>query len=534
MALWAGGRMDVLAEKQISASGRSLYRGARLLGSIVLAVVFLGVAGRMLDFPLNRDENLFVTVSAMAGLGNLYDELGYNHLPYFPWLLGSVYRLTGTEHYLLVGRLVALLGWATAVLALWLIARRARAGFLAFCACSLLLMGNVLLLGKSGMLVSNNFLPVPAALLAVYFLLLGLDMHRPSPRNCLIAGLLVSVAIGFKANYVFLAPVLAVATVVAPASRSLRDRLLHQCLPLAAGGLIGGAPILLVMASDPDGFFAHTLRYFIEMQAAYWSDATEVGAISAAQKVLLAESAWNSDASLLALVGIVALVTLILAHDWRAGIARLRTWPMLMLACLTGFGIAVAFVPTPSFPQYFVPPIPFIIAAVLLLRGATFPDDKRAADSVMLALALMALLCSSSRLVPGLLSLGWPSRLHSMELHREMRSLAQQSGLRPGDTAATLTPVLALEAGLTVPPEFAAGQFTYRVADHLPARDRRHYTTTSPSSLSTFLDSLAPAAIVISGKEKLEEPFARYAREHGYIEVTIAGRADGPRVFRRP
>lgn len=504
---------------------------ARALGWAVLVAVFLGLCGRALDYPLNRDENLFITVSVMGGFDNLYTYLGYNHLPYLPWLLGGIYRLTGTDHYLLVGRLVILVGWVLALLALWLIARNRRLGFSAFWSCAILLMGNVLLLGPPGMLVSNNFLPVPVALLATFFLLKGLNERRQSSTFCLLAGLFVSLTIGLKANYIFLAPVFAFATLLIPAGRPVATRLVHQSIPLAIGGLIGGLPALIVMASAPKSFFAHTIRYFTQMQPAYWAHATEPKVASLPQKVMLAESIWGSGASLLAITGVAALFVLpIIRKDWRASRAVMRFRPLWIVLVLALCGFVIAFVPTPSFPQYFVPPIPFLIVALMLMPGSS---EAGAGKGVLVALALVALICSVSRVGPGLVELARPGKWYSVAIHRDMRKLMHDANLRGGENTASLSPALAMEAGLTVPPEFAAGQFVYRVAEYVPASDRAYYTSTSPRDLIGFLATRRPDTILVSGEEAMEQPFAHYAAASGYQEYTLPS-GKGPHLFRRP
>ncbi|MFS0850366.1 hypothetical protein AB3M93_12985 [Novosphingobium panipatense] len=508
-------------------------RGAlRAVGATILVLVFAGLCGRVLNFPLNRDENLFVTVSAMSTFDNLYTVLGYNHLPYLPWLLGAIYRVTGSVHYLLVGRLLVLAAWLVAILGLRSIARQQAAGPAVFWAATSLLIGNILLLGSPGTMVTNNFLPIPAAIWAFRFLLKGMDEAAPKPVSCAVAGVLVSVAVGLKANYIFLAPLFAAATVLAPLKRPLTQRLLRQCLPLAIGGILGALPILMLVASGPQTFFAHTLRYFTEMQAIYWSVSTEPKVTSLPQKLLLAESVWASGASLLVLAGLFVLPALQLARAERPGGRLVLGWPVWLAAALSLCGIIVAFVPTPSFPQYFVPPIPFLLIGLILLRAPTRQDNPEAADAILIALGLVALLCSATRLAPGLVDFVRPGNWRSITIHDEMRGMSRRAGVREGELGVTLTPVLALEAGLKVPPQFAAGQFVYRVADYLPADDRPYYTTTSPTRLQEFLNASPPATIVISGEEDIEEPFEHYARLHRYVEFT-GSRPEGPRLFRR-
>ncbi|MDF2637201.1 MAG: hypothetical protein K0R64_185 [Novosphingobium lindaniclasticum] len=510
-------------------------RPVRVAAFGVLAVMFLGIAGRVLAFPIGRDENLFITVSRLWGTGDIYRDFGYNHLPYLPYMLGGLYWLIGTGHVLLLGRLLIVTAWAVAVAALWLIARRQRTGFPAFFAAAVLLMGNVLLIGPPGMLATNNFLPLPFAFLAIHFLLCGLDRERPSWMCCFVAGVLVSVAIGLKANYIFIAPFLAVTTVLAPLARPLRHRLVCGTVPLALGGLTGGIPALIAIASDPDAFFAHTIRYFTQLQPIYWDHSAEPKIVGVAQKILLAEDIWTSNATLLALAGAVVLVVLPLARrGWRDGLLAVWSWPVVLAAALALMGVAISFVPSPSFPQYFVPPIPFLILLVLLLRARTLSENRRAADAVLLSLACVALLCAASRVGPGLVSLARPASWEGMKLHREMRQLARSAGASSRDSVATLSPVLALEGGFSVPGEFAAGQFVYRVADYMPPQERTYWTTTSPSQLVAWLDGHRPSAILVSGEEPLEQPFADYARSHGYLEFPARGDGTGPVLYRSP
>jgi len=516
-------------------SRRATPNLATLAASGLLAVLYLGLVGRLLAYPIGRDENLFIAVSRLWGSGDIYRDFGYNHLPYLPYILGGLYWLTGTGHLLLLGRLLVAASWAIAIAALWLIAQRQRAGFPAFFTGAMLLMGNVLLIGAPGLMVSNNFLPLPFALMAIHFLLCGLDRERPSWMCCFVAGVLISVAIGLKANYIFLAPFLALTTVLAPLAHPLRQRLVCGTVPLALGGLTGGVPALIAIASDPDAFFAHTIRYFTQLQPAYWSHSTDPKIMTAAQKILLAEEIWTSNATLLALVGAVALVALPLwRRGWRDGVLAVWSWPVILAAALAVMGVIISFVPTPSFPQYFVPPIPFLVLLVVLLRARTLSENRTAADAVLLSLAFVALLCAGSRLAPGLISLSRPATWEGVKIHREMRTLARNAGASSGDSVATLSPVLALEGGFAVPGEFAAGQFVYRVADYLPPQDRTYWTTTSPTHLTSWLDANRPSAILVSGEEPLEQAFADYARSHGYTAFTGKRGDAGPVLYRRP
>lgn len=498
----------------------ALVRIAQPLAIVGLMLMFAGLAGRLLGYPLNRDEHLYISAAARLPYGNLYRDLGYNHLPNLPYLLSGIYRLTGTEHLLLTGRIVVLLFWLIALASLWLIGRALDAGKLAIAVSMVLLMGIVLLLGEPGMLVTNNFLPIPLVFLAFYFLIRGLGGVSPSMASSFLAGFFVSLAIGLKANYVFLAPCFAVTTLVAPTLRPFRERLLRSFIPLVLGGLVGGIPAIAYFVTDAPDMVAHTLRYFTELQTAYWAHSSEPKVYSVAAKVLLAEDIWLSNATLLAMTGLLALFLIpILARGVSGGLRLLWHWPLLLLLAIIACGFVVAFVPTPSFPQYFVPPIPFIIVAILVVFARLDEAERRQAIPLLFAIGLLALVGSASRILPGLPALARPAAWSGVKIHREARALAKQANLKPGERVATLSPVLALEAGASIYPEFAAGQFVYRVADYISPADRQFYRTTSRHDVAAFLDANQPAAILVDPGELIEQPFLAYAQSRGYREV---------------
>ena len=106
---------------------------------------------------------------------------------------------------------------------------------------------------------------------------------------------------------------------------------------------------------------------------------------------------------------------------------------------------------------------------------------------------------------------------------RAIARAGSEASLRPGDRIATLTPVWALDAGYSIYPEFAAGQFVYRVAPYIPPEDRPFYRTTSPASLTSFLDADPPAAVLVNRAEPMEADLAAYALSRGYRPAGPSG-----------
>lgn len=493
-----------------------MRRPAAFAGFAALSLILAGIAGRIFSYPLNRDENLFIAAASQLGSGDLYRDLGYNHLPNFAYLLGGLYRLANAQYLLLSGRLLMFVGWIAALCAIWLLVRKARQGIELFFASSALLVGNVLLLGPSGMLVSNNFIPIPCILFAFFFLWRALEDGPLRSIDAFVAGVLVSLTIGLKANYIILAPFFALATVIAPGALSIGQRLLRGSLPLAIGGLVGGLPVLIHLALDPQGFIAHTLRYFTELQPAFWRSVDGPKTVSIADKILLAEEVWMSGVVLMAAATSAVLCGIVILQSGARG---LLDWRVLILSGLLACSVLVAFVPTPSFPQYFVPPVPFLILLLIVLASMVEGDTRAFVQVLMIVFALLGLVTGASRVLPGLLAFRDPGSWQSLAIHREIRELGRAAGLAKGARIAALTPVPALEGGYAIYPEFAAGQFVYRVAPYIAPADRRFYRTTSPAGLFEFLDANPPAGILVNPAEPIETRLAEYARARGFVRL---------------
>lgn len=442
------------------------------------------IAGRVLAYPINRDEHMFVTVAQQFANGDLYRDLGYNHLPNLPLLFAAIFELTGIDHFLLVARLAVVAAWA---LALWLIlriGRRIGAPDISSVTAMALLACNTTLLGPPGMLATNSLLPIPLAFLGFHLLQSAFDPQLLPRRRIvasLLAGVAVSAAIGFKANMILLAPVFFAATLLAPRARPLVERIRLQSLPLAIGGIVGGLPAIAYFVRDPEGMIAHTLRYFTVLHTGFWSDQPEPKVMSLAGKLLLAEEIWLAGATMLAITGILLLAMRPFRDSgWRGVGQNLWRWPVLLAGSLAACGFAISFVPTPSFTQYFVPPIPFIILAFLVLCPAG-EDRPSAGLPILLPLLAMALIAGSVRLLPGLVALGKPGEWTGVATNRVMHDALDEAGIAADARIATMSPILAIEGGRQVYPEFAAGQFVYRVAPYMSLDERRYYRTTSPA-----------------------------------------------------
>ena len=481
-----------------------------------LAVLFAGLLSRTLMAPLGHDEQMFFTAGMMFGHGDLYGDFGYNHLPNLPILMSAAAAIVPDRPFV-AGRLLVFAGWLAAAGVLGWLAWRATASRWVAALAVLLLIANPLLTEQAGTLISNNFLPISFALGGLIAFLAAVDRATPSPLLVLLAGFLLSFAIGLKANYVLLIPPFAVAAVLVPPGIAWGHRLRIVTLPLVIGGIIGGVPTLAQLVADRAGFLAHVLGYHQGPHRVWAAAQPDALVMSMQKRLILAQSVWMSGATLLVAIICVAVIVQLARRRWRP------RWPVLLVAALVAGGMVVAFIPVPSFPQYFAPPLPFALVLMILLLGELPQDERSALAPLLIAAALLAVIGAAPRLLGQLPGLATPSRWTGNEIHRVSRAISAAAAGRP---VATLAPVHVVAAGGTIYPELAAGPFVYRVADLIPAADRRHYRLVSPATLPALLDADPPGAILVGLEGALDDGLRQYAAAREYRPVSLPRDAD--------
>ena len=137
---------------------------------------------------------------------------------------------------------------------------------------------------------------------------------------------------------------------------------------MLAGGLVGALPSLIFLFQDPTGLFAHVVTYQRGPQISYWlthADPRDSKIIDARGKILLAEQLWLSGATMVLVMTLAFLVAL-RGRPSGESPADERQWQIWLIAALVGLGAALAFVPTPAFPQYYTLPIPFALPGTKL------------------------------------------------------------------------------------------------------------------------------------------------------------------------
>ena len=506
--------------------GRVDTRTSLLLGAalaVLSVVLFACLAVRLMNYELRRDEELYVPPVRLLEESRLYLDFFYNHAPGSAWWFYGIRQLTGSDYLLLDGRLGVLAGWLVFAAGIGIVSfALTRSGLASWCIVVLSLASD-LFLTQTGMTATNNLLPLPFSFLGLGLFILGVMHGRTRPVLIALAGFCLSVAVVFKISAVAFIPPVAIAAFLMPRSADMRHRVMQVIAPLAVGGLIGGLPILVYLISDPARFLAHVVGYHLGPHAQYFllaQNAEDDAVLSLSAKLLQALTIWLSGA---VAVSLAALLTLLLtARRWaaagRPGRWLLPSGPMAIVLGALVLSVALSFFPTPSFPQYFAPPLVCLPLALALLFGGLEPDARPNAQPALIAATIVVLVIAGPRLVQHLGKVMQPERWTVMRVHAGGVAIAQRlAAAGVSGKVATLMPIYPLEGGLEVYPELATGPFAYRTADITPPDIAKFYRMTSPTRVGKLFEADPPAALLLGFDPVLEAPMLAYARSNGYV-----------------
>jgi hypothetical protein len=510
---------------------------------VLSLLIFVCVFLRIMNYEIRKDEQLYVPPARLLDQYSLYQDFFYNHPPGSAWLFYAINKLVGSDHLLLSGRLGVFAAWVFLAAAIGGVSYAlTRSGLVSWCIVVLALANDVFLT-QTGVTATNNLLPLPFSFLGLSLFVLAVKDPSPKPFLTALAGLFLSLAVGFKLSAVAFIPPVAIAAFLLPRACDVKKRLLYVVAPLAAGGLIGGIPVLFPLLSDPSRFLAHVVGYHTGPHLQYWRMPGVGGddaVMSLAGKLLLARDIWFAAA---VAVGLSAVMTLVLtafqsSADERT--SKLPTMTGLLMVVLGAFACSAAlgFIPTPSFPQYFAPPLICLPLVLTLLFGRLSSEAQLRVRPALLAATIVVLAIEAPRFGQYLGTAVHPGRWTVTRAHDAGVVIAQRiAAAGASGKVATISPIYPLEGGLEVYPELATGPFAYRTADITEPALAAFYRMTSPSKIGALFDNDPPAALLLGFDEVLEMPMLAYARRNGYVPSTDLGFKDRygvPILYLRP
>ncbi|SDK91460.1 hypothetical protein [Aliiruegeria lutimaris] len=519
------------------AVGRSAAQrqDARLLRRVAFGALiglFFGVQlgaiyGRMMNYGLTRDEMMFVPPAAFLPDWQLYSDVFFNHVPLSAWYFRAVHIVFGDLGLLEVARTGVFLAWLLLVLGIAWTAHRISGSRMLAAFSAISVITSTPLLTQAGMAATNNLLPLPLAVLGLGLFISETIEERLRFAQLVAVGICLSLAAGIKVSAMMFIPMIAVGAFFLPVNATLGFRLARVVLPLLIGGLLGALPLFWFLASDPQRFLAHILGFHTGPHVAYWqaNAASEPGlALGLAGKVELAFAAWLSGAALI-LVTVLSYLGWVALRDTAAGKVREDGFRGQFIVVFGTILLVsgLSFVPTPGFPQYYVPPLVCLPILCALFYRRLRNERRLETVPVFAASIFMMLLVAAPRLGLGLVALTDREDFTTTRIARGGMAIKQALAANdvPNGPVATFLPIYPLEAGLPVYPEFATGQFAYRIAPYTEPQLARMYRMVGEAGLPELFARTPPAAFLLGYENDLEAPMLRYAQENGYREIDV-------------
>jgi hypothetical protein len=377
----------------------------------------------------------------------------------------------------------------------------------------------------------------------LFFAVLGLWLFREANRERatgavlnLLSGAALAVSAGAKVSYFFVPLVVGLYALSPIFPLPLGPRLRRVVVPLAAGGLLGGAPLLYYAWLDFEAFWYGVYGFHV------------TGPIEYYQRIGLDYRFSNFDivthffkhftqGTVLGASGLGLYLLLLAGRERRLGetFAALRRSHGLLVLALVVVATPACLIIRPSWANYYLPAIPFFALAVVFLFTAGEAAHRAQAIPAVFAVSLATAVPGLSSLAEAPLRLADRSGWAGAQVHDMGRGIAAalEAACLPAEgKVATLWPMYVIDGGGKVYREFATGPFFYRSGNLLDPEQVKRLAAASPETLEALLDSDPPVAILTGFEPGLDEGLERFAAARGYARADAD--LDGGRLFLMP
>jgi len=515
----------------VSAPDRRALLGVGLVLLILTAVLL----ANSMTKPVSRDEHMYCTAGVLLARGQaIYRDFAYpSQLPYHPLLLAALYRVSGTSHYLLVGRLVSVFCEILILVSIVGIYRslfgaRRPVGLLLGAAGAVLYVFNPLVDYAAGYAWNHDL--VILCVLVSFWILITTDFDRkPSgPRLALIGGLL-ALATCTRVTTVLVA--LFFVGVILVRTKGRVQQRMRAVLPFIGAGLVVSSWPIWVAMQAGDAFWLNLMR----IPSLYGQWLHQIGIVHS--KVALTIAAFT-EPGYLVLWGLVGYSVWIAVRRWSV-LKREQRMTLVAAALLPALFFLIAYIPPTMWRQYLAIPVPFIIVALAPPLAALHsesdkgkaPHSTRLATIVIGCCVAVTVLSNAPALVRSIAALA-PEYWTPVASHRACRELLRDTDAsRP---VLTLGPLYALEAGCDIYPELASGSIIYRAANLMSTEERALASTVGPEELADLVQARPPAAVILGVEPSyfafLEEPLEKLIPSGWRRDVS----EEGLRFYRAP
>jgi len=530
-------------------STQKLSLGRVLLLTLFFLLVFSLLFSRAMLTSLNHDEYQFVAGGQLLVERGLlpYRDYPFLHMPYMLTLNALVFKLT--EYEFLAARLLTAICGGVSAGFVFLNIYRFSAGasktlrYVLGCVAVLLFIMNTAYIDANGRAL-NHAVPNLLGLLAMEVFYRGLKSKRCG-LYFLSVGVLTGLAVGMRLTYALLIPAFSIAIFFFPLFGSTTEKSswirsgLRNLFFLGCGIFAALLPVLLLALAAPKQFLFGNFVY-IRLNTGYREVLDYGEAMTLSGKLAyFAENVLSEPVN--GLLYALALGFCIFAI---LKILKTEESKYILSASVTLLGLFMfisAFGPTPTWPQYFFAPLPYLVIAGMCL--VTLVHRKYPHLGWVLTVLVIGLTFANAaarQAFSDLAGLKEPGSWVPVQVHQFSQEIKQ---LLPEGKVLTLVPIFPLEAGLDTYEMFAVGPLVWRSAHILSQEKRQEYGIIALTDLDRYLQAHPPDAILLGVEDRydgfwiynagaLEVPLLEYAELHGYRPVELTpGFGEGTEVL---
>lgn len=481
-----------------------------LTGTLVL---FISMSKSVED---NRDEHMYCTAGVLMSQGQLvYRDFTYpSQLPLHPLLYAACYWALGTNHYLLVARLLSVAAGLISVWAVLMIYRHVFgdnkwAGLFLGMMAVIWMIFNPIVMYTNGRAWNHDF--VIAATLVSFWLFL----HLNADAHCgfyvfAITTLLASVS-WMRITTCLVYGVIVFCMLLKTRQLQKHRRFVINCL--VATLVVSAWPIWVVFQA-PRAF----LLNLVHIPGLYGQWLQEIGGTH--DKAELTWACLTEPTMLLTIL----LCVMAWCFHMRKPLAKTQNHLNVDQALALGLPltfVVIAFIPPTMWDQYWAIPVPFLLAGCAYpLRTVWIylktPAKLQIRRSFVLTLGMMTIVVVSINPAPllGFVFAFVPRTWIPLQMHHLAHTI--HDSVEPQKKVLTLAPLWALEGNYRIYPELSCGSIVYRVADQLSDDQRILVHAVGPDSLDQLMKISPPDAIFVNTEktpmlQSLEAPLKAQA-----------------------
>lgn len=491
---------------------------SKIIVIIIFLVLSLGIFSFIMNENLFIDENMYVTAGVLIQEYSLYSEFSYLQMPYLPIMYGMIFKLTGTDKYLLTARIINVFFTLASAIFIFLIAYKV-CGDLFISICTLLLfVFNETLIWTMGF-AWNAVMPITFTLMAIYVYITSVKEERVSILGVMASGMLVALATGTKLYYgVVFIPFLIVALLF-PSSFSRNRRLKIVFFPMIIGYLFGSIPVLYYMIQDFELFWFNNIGFhFLDEY-----DVTGIDSMNIQQKLQAGLKYLGKQTTISVFIAVITIGLLVISTLKKGNNNLLEYFgkKCVLVILLVIFTIPVAFIGSPVWEHYFALPLPFVILIIPSFFNILSANQRETVQLLFICLMIVVMLYGGPQLYGSVNRIATVNSWEPIRFHRDSKELREYIGeLRDDEKVLSLYSLYAVEAGLPVYREFSSGVFLYPVGDLLNADQRKRINTPSPGTLIDFLEENPPKVLLlVMLQPQFDKPFYKFVEDNDYREM---------------